>query len=236
MKNKNLRILIVFLGLITAIILIYFSPLNSKSIDDFTADNLEDSEGIAFDLRMFAQDSDYWTKDNFDVDNWTLFGDYGSVPIEYRTEYKDYNDEFEVFYGNDGNYMEDNFDYSMYFSSNRKNIRLIGYYNNDNQIPNLVILRTYPFEWYSGKYSRFGNEYRFSNYDDYFNKYTNRLFDNFKEKGFLLKKTKLKNGTDILIKKKGKYFLVIRKRNMLNSEDIGALEFKVYSERKISIP
>jgi hypothetical protein len=233
--NKTRKKILFAVGVLVMSIFLYYSPLNYRTIDDFTADNIEEKSLVPFSLTRFAVYSDDWNKDRFDKDHFTLFGDFNSVNVGYKRKYENYNSEFEIVFDKEGNYYGKDYDFQMTFSSNKKNIRFRGMYMDGNEIPSIVVFRHYPWKWYSGKYSGLNKNGGFKSYDQYYEQYANTLFNNFKEKGFTLKRTNLKDGKDILIKKQGNYFLVVTKHKSINNNSINALEFKVYNEKLINI-
>ncbi len=243
MKNRKLKYVLYVIVTLLILVLLYFSPLNKVSVNNITADNINDLETVPFNLAVFAWDTN---NSDFEYDNKQMIQDYGDLNVEYKVPKKDYYSEYEINFQDNPNYsqyinsspQELKFDYSVYFSSEKKNVRLIGFYEKDNLYPSMVILRTYPYQWFPNKYKRFESNNIHNDYDEYFNDYANTLFNSFQEKGYSLKKTNFKNGSDILINSNlsEDFIFAVKKRNLLDSEDIGALEFNLYSNKKIRIP
>lgn len=228
---KGIKNLLLLIFPIVILILLYFSPLNLRTV---TADNVDDFEKIPFNLIYFRPST---TETKFDYDNFAMFSDFTDINAKSKIEYEKYQEEYEVFYGENSNNT-----FNMNFSSNKKHIRLIGNYPNNSELPQRVYLSPFAFYlWYKKNYpnefDKYGDKYAHKRYGNYFNNYTNKLFDNLKEQGYILYETKLKKGNDILIDnhRSKKRFLIVRKLINGYTNKNMALEFFTIHKKKINI-
>lgn len=242
MKKKNLLIPFSLILILVLLLFAYFSPLNSKSITEISADNIDELSKVPFNIRIFDLDRDRFNENNYIRSNQKLFEDFTGYPAGSKIRRENYLDEYIVdyqdvseFYVRDG---QTKYSFSQSFGSTKLYIRLDGLYrNSDDKNPITVHLASFHmYQWYTKYFPKeqsiYGAKYYIKRYDEeYYNKYLSETLESFKQIGYIQKATNLKDGYDILINNNidPNVYLTIK----TNGE---RLIFGVYSKRKIYIP